>query len=113
MIVKRIQKKKTNQSTRQKDAIPFQNFTIYSGKDTTLVLETGTEVFIPKNAFLDIDDNPITGTVDLKYREFHSAASIALAEIPMEIDKKTMLLSGGMFEINGTQKENNIKVNPN
>ena len=106
-------KKKTNQSTRQKDAIPFQNFTIYSGKDTTLVLETGTEVFIPKNAFLDIDDNPITGTVDLKYREFHSAASIALAEIPMEIDKKTMLLSGGMFEINGTQKENNIKVNPN
>lgn len=104
--------KKTTQSNTEKELIPFKNLTINTNSDTIIYLESGTEISIPKKAFLTADGKEAKGEITIKFREFHSPASIALAEIPMEVDKKTMLLSGGMFEIKGEQESSDIKINP-
>src|SRR5690242_3550896 len=44
---------------------------------------TGTNIQIPANALVDKDGFPVTGDVQLLYREFHHAEDILLSGIPM------------------------------
>jgi hypothetical protein len=85
---------------------PLKQFSVDPGKDTILIFETGSMIKIPAGAFVDSSGMPVTGKVDIDYREFHNAGEIILAAIPMRYDsagKEAHFESAGMFQINGTQ----------
>lgn len=106
---------KKEEKTRQeenKEIIPYQSFNINPLADTNILLTTGTEIHIPKNAFINQEAKLIKKPVNIQFREFHSPTSIALAQISMSLGNKSMLLSGGMFQIKGFQSDQSIKINP-
>jgi len=65
-------------------------------------MENGTHISIPEGSLVDKNGNPVTGEVELHYREFHSAADKLAAGIPMRYDSagvECYFESAGMFEI--------------
>ncbi len=83
-----------------------------------------SEIMVPPNAFCNQEGNPLTGKVELRYREFNDVLDIFLSGIPMEYDSAGVnytFESNGMFELlgfqNGTpvnvasEKEISIKMN--
>ncbi len=67
---------------------------------------TGSNVMIPKNAFVDEDGFSVCGEVSVLYREFHSPEEIFLSGIPMGNmgdEKNPALQSAGMFEMKAFQ----------
>jgi len=91
--------------------VPFKKMTIKAEKGGTLSLENGTTIEVPKDAFVDANGQPITGEVEINYREFHNAAAIIASGIPMT--NKTgdkYMQTAGMFEINGSHNEQPIQI---
>ena len=71
------------------------------------ILENGSEICIPKGAFVNQKGERIHSDVEIKYREFHKAAEIIASGIPMDYDSagvKHHFESAGMFEIRAYQK---------
>lgn len=65
----------------------------------------GTEIKIPKDAFVDKNGNKVTGPVTLKYAQFDDPLEIFLSGIPMKYDSadvSTYFQSAGMFDISAT-----------
>lgn len=82
------------------------SFVLNTSSDTTVVHSTGSTITVPQNAFVDEKGMPVTGIVELHYREFHDPVDIALSGIPMDYDSagtKYLLESAGMFEITASQ----------
>ncbi|MDQ3046130.1 MAG: hypothetical protein M3R27_01180 [Bacteroidota bacterium] len=87
-------------------------FTVIAEKGGSLMVETGSKLIVPKNAFSDGNGNLIKGEVELRYREFHDAVDIFLSGIPMTYDSagtRYHFESAGMIELTGFQ--NGKKVN--
>lgn len=81
-------------------------FVVNSEKDTMLVYSSGTRIKIPANAFVDEAGTPVTGNINLNYREFHNVGEILLSAIPMRYDsagKEMYFESAGMFDIGAKQ----------
>jgi len=80
-----------------------------------LFLESGTEIYIPERAFLQSNGQPVAGTVQLVFKEWHSLSEIFVSGIPMnytEKGKKGALSSAGMFEIRANQNGVDLRMNP-
>ena len=96
--------------------IPYQQFEVDTQKENTLTTNEGTQIRIPKNAFLDEEGQPIVGKVKIEYREFRNPLDFYIAGIPMELEnngEKKVFVSGGMFEMNAiTENKKNALVNP-
>ncbi|WP_396162344.1 hypothetical protein [Flavobacterium sp.] len=96
--------------------IPYQHFEVDAEKVNTLTTNEGTQIRIPKNAFLDEDGQPVIGKVKIEYREFRNPLDFYIAGIPMELEnngEKKVFVSGGMFEMNAiTENNKNASVNP-
>jgi hypothetical protein len=96
--------------------IPYQHFEVDTEKEITLTTNEGTQIHIPKNAFLDEDGQPIIGKVKIEYREFRNPLDFYIAGIPMELEnngEKKVFISGGMFEMNAiTENNKNASANP-
>ncbi|MBX7094305.1 MAG: hypothetical protein K1X56_06250 [Flavobacteriales bacterium] len=88
-----------------------------------LVAETGAELFVegskgskiivPANVLVDSLRRPIKGKVTFHYREFHDAASVYCAGIPMDYDAAGILKrfeTAGMFELRAEQNGNTVYV---
>ncbi len=91
--------------------VPFSTYIVDADKGKTIQTETGTVIIIPKGAFKDANGKPVTGNVEVTYREFHDAAAIIASGIPMtnaEGDK--YMETAGMFEINGSQSGQSIAI---
>ncbi len=76
---------------------------------------TGSKIIIPANAFVLQDGTPATGTVEIRYREYHDQADIFLSGIPMEYDSAGtgyMLESAGMMEIRAYQAGTEVCLAP-
>lgn len=93
-----------------------------AGKESKFYYRTGTEVVIPKNAFVDAAGRPVTGEVLVDYREFRDPIDFIVSGIPMTYNDNGVVQnfeSAGMFEINASVngKEvflangKNVKVN--
>ena len=95
----------------------FDQFELNPNEPKVLRLKNGSSIVVPANAFVDKNGNPVTGTVSLKYREFHNAADILTSGIPMnttdETGKVQHLESGGMFELNASSNGQEIKIADN
>lgn len=95
--------------------LPYETFEVDPTKPHQLTSKRGSQLVIPANAFLDASGQPVTGKVELKFREFFSPLEFYVAGIPMEYDdegKETVLESGGMIELNATAQQQAVFVNP-
>ncbi len=54
-----------------------------------LTFPSGTKLEIPANAFLDAQGNPVTGKVEIAYREFHDAGTIFIGEQQLPLKKES------------------------
>lgn len=96
--------------------IKREAYEINTSADTTLFYNTGSIIHIPANAFLDANGKPVTGKVELHYREFHDAIDVLLAGIPMTYDSAGDCYhfeTAGMMEISATQNGKPLNTNPN
>ncbi|MCW3102684.1 MAG: hypothetical protein JWO09_1124 [Bacteroidetes bacterium] len=69
---------------------------------------SGSQISIPKDAFVDKNNKAVKGNVKVSYREFSDPLSIAFSGIPMSYSNKDSsypMESAGMFQINASQND--------
>lgn len=82
---------------------------------TKFYYRTGTEVVIPKNAFVDAIGYPVKGDVVIDYREFRDPVDFIVSGIPMtytENGEVRHFESAGMFEINASVNGKEVFLAP-
>jgi hypothetical protein len=92
--------------------LPFTIFRAQADRDNKFDLPNGGHLKVPANAFVDANGQPITGEVELRYREMHNETDVFLTGIPMEFDSsgRQQLETAGMFELRGAQNGQDIFV---
>ena len=88
-----------------------EEYTIDPTADTTLVMPSGTTLFVPANCFVRADGKAIEGEVTITYREFHDAIDIMLAGIHMDfysMGERRIFTTAGMFEIDAYNGDNEV-----
>lgn len=82
----------------------------------TLRLPSGSSIEVPLAAFVDAQGQPVTGDVNIVFREFHSAADLMASGIPMKVmgenGEEAWMQTAGMYEINGFQNGQPVFVAP-
>ena len=63
--------------------VNYENFIINSERDTLLVTSSGSLIEIPRNAFLDSNEEIVKSAIELKFRTFYNPLDIYIAGIPM------------------------------
>lgn len=84
--------------------------------DTTLHFASGTQIFIPANAFVDEHGETIKEKVQILYREFHTVADIFQCGISMKYDSAGVshdFSSAGMFDFKALNGNKEVHINPN
>jgi hypothetical protein len=87
------------------------NDTLYSFRSDEVAsfnYYSGSKIRIDKNSFTYPNGSPYQGEVKIFYREFRNPVEIMLSGIPMmntEGGKTNLFKSGGMYEINATDKD--------
>ncbi len=92
-----------------------KRFRIRSKKDTILQLESGTNLIIPANAFVDTNGIIMDSSINIVYREMTDPLRIFSSGIPMKVNEKgkeSTLTSAGMFEFRAYNDSNELKINP-
>lgn len=82
--------------------VPFREYKVSAKSGGTISYPSGTKVSFQPNSFVDASGNPVSGNVEVEYREMHDAVDFFLAGIPMEYDSAGatyVLESAGMMEI--------------
>lgn len=77
---------------------------------------SGSFIEFPAEAFLDQNNQPVTGQVDVYFKEFNSPISFFASGIPMSYDSAGVnytFESMGMIEIKAVQNGQELQVNPN
>lgn len=95
--------------------VPYQFFNVSAGSAENLEAESGTNIEIAETSFVDENGQPVTGDVEIRYREFHDPADFFLSGIPMTYDSaghEFTFESAGMLEILAYQDGNPVFINP-
>ena len=92
--------------------VPFTEFEVNTLSDTILYTETGTALQLKSGIFVNMDNSQVLGNIKLKVREFHDAAAILKAGIPMRIrsDRNIILQSAGMIEVRAYLEGKELKL---
>ncbi len=78
-------------------------------------MNDGTKIFIPKNAFVDMQGTVIGGMVVLRYYKYQDIADIFLSGISMQYDSANIqynMGSSGMMALYGDYKGSPINIHP-
>ena len=72
----------------------------------------GTHLKIPPNVFSYVDGRLVSGTVMLKFKEFHDAKSILISGIPMQLNenRNDYMQSAGMMDIRAYAGSQELKL---
>ena len=83
------------------ESIPFVTSSFNNKDGFELHQPNGTHVAIPENAFVDEKGKTVKGNIELKFREFHTAESILMSGIPMQMldERNKYMESLGMMEL--------------
>lgn len=83
------------------ESVPFITSSFNNKDGFELHQPNGTHVAIPKNAFVDENGKAVKGNIELKFREFHTAESILMSGIPMQMlgERNKYMESLGMMEL--------------
>ncbi len=93
----------------------YESKEVKSAEGAVMVLESGSTVQIPKNAFLDKKGKVVEGDVVVKVREFNDPLAVYLSGIPMTYDSTEnsfAFKSAGMYEVKAEQKGKEVFPNP-
>jgi len=118
LVVQPIQLKQEKAIDKPFDNIdvPFQTFNYSNSKGSTIDIKTGSQIKIPKGAFVDKNGNPVTKNIKVKYREFHDIGDIMLSGIKMTYEDEQQsgdFESAGMFEIRAYSGDEELSLKPN
>lgn len=94
--------------------VPAETIQVNADRGGTFTVGHST-ITVPAGCFVDANGNPITGEVDLDYREFRNKADLFLSGIPMEYDSAGTAYtfeSAGMFELRGQQNGQEVFIAP-
>jgi len=94
--------------------VPYHDYTVDAAKGDTLIYHTGSIILFPPNAFVDETGKPVTGNVQVKYREFTDPIDLFLSGIPMQYDSAGAAYqfeSSGMFDIRAFKDGKPVFVN--
>lgn len=93
--------------------VPVRTFSVDISKNAIIELPNGGSIEFKSESLVDEDGNEVSGKVDIHWQEFHSLTDIMLSGIPMKYDSMGVsydFISGGMFTINATQGDRNLKI---
>jgi hypothetical protein len=93
--------------------MPYAEYRINAKEGGIIKYGTGTSITIPANAFKRKDGKPVSDSIDIKYREFHTPLDVFLSGIPMEYDSagvKRTFETAGMLEIKANDKGNDLEL---
>jgi len=94
----------------------YISFEFDTSRDTIFRFKTGTSIRIPAQAFRYDDGTLATGTVEVKYREFHDVSSVYLAGIPMDYQQNGQsqpFQTAGSFDLRASDKERTLQIASN
>ena len=94
--------------------VPYEEYEVDAAKGDTLIYPTGSIILFPPNAFVDDTGKPVTGKVQVKYREFKDPIDFFLAGIPMNYDSAGVAYqfeSSGMLDIRAFKDGKPVFVN--
>ncbi len=120
LLVGLIQVCTTQQEEVKNSKGNFKGFDVAPKKHTlnaeeahTLNFESGTQIRIPENTFVDAQGKPVKGEIKLDYRELHSIAEILTSGITMNYDSAGTTFgfeSAGMFELRANQNGKEVFI---
>jgi hypothetical protein len=93
--------------------VASSNFEIDAERGDTISTATGSRIYISAGALVDANGNPVTGKVNISYREFQKAADIIASGILMTYDSAGVTKdfeTAGMFEIGAATASGNNPV---
>ncbi|MGV6860348.1 MAG: energy transducer TonB [Putridiphycobacter sp.] len=89
----------------------IQTFEIDANKTETIEGENGTLIIVPKNSFLDTNNNEVQGKVEFELIEAYDLSDMVLYNLTTTSNGQA-LETGGMFYTNATQHGHQLHVNP-
>ncbi|HLP13879.1 MAG TPA: leucine-rich repeat domain-containing protein [Flavobacteriales bacterium] len=95
--------------------VPVYRTVINATTPSTFATEN-VSLSIPANAFKTQTGEPVTGNVQLNYREFFDPLAIAFSGINMKMDtnnRGNYMSSAGMFELSASQNGKELVLDPN
>jgi hypothetical protein len=95
--------------------VPYTSFKVKAEEGAAFDFKSGSEITVPKNAFVNENGKTVKGEVELRYREFHDAADFFVSGIPMTYDSAGIRYhfeSAGMIEMLAYQDGKEVKMAP-
>jgi len=96
------------------NGVQDQTFTIDAATGGSVTGEDGTIVSFSPNAFVDGNNDPVTGMVDVAIKEIFTPSQMILSNKPTNAtnfsSENTFLLSEGETEVNISQNGNNLQL---
>ena len=88
-----------------------ERFTFSAGTSNFLEGQQGTCIYIPENAFVDQNGNPVKGQFDFELLEVFTVSDMIFAG-KMTVSGGQLLSSGGEFYVNAEQNGQQLKLAP-
>jgi len=82
--------------------LPVTSFVIETKKEQKLKAESGTEIIVPADAFVDKSGKDIKGKVTLKYKEIKTPSDMIIENVDMTYDSAGVVYqfqTAGMFDL--------------
>lgn len=82
--------------------VDYSKYYVNSSKGGEITHKTGSKIIIPEDAFVDVNNLPAEGEIEIRYREFHDVVDFFVSGIPMTYDSAGSTYhfeSAGMMEI--------------
>lgn len=82
--------------------IPYAEYKVNAKKGGTISYSSGSKITFQPNSFVDAKGAPVSGNVEVQYREMHDAVDFFLSGVPLEYDSAGATYqfeSAGMLEV--------------
>ncbi len=93
--------------------VPYLGFTVSADNGGKWTAPSGTVLTVDPGTFVDAQGKPVTGDVQIQYREFHDAEDVILSGITMKYNEngaQENFQTAGMMEILGKQGESPVYI---
>ena len=93
----------------QQNRSSFETFTITSSSPEQVVTSKGTKLFFPPNAFVDENNTPVNGNINVGVKEIVTPLEMIFTDMPTSSGGR-LLESGGEYYITLKQTNRNLKL---
>ena len=80
-----------------RNGVPLKQYSINAVTGGSFTTSQGTIVTIPPNNFLDGSGNPVTGNVDISFRDIYTKSDMLLSDIPTSSNGSPIKSAGEFF----------------